>query len=246
MKLRPLPILVLAVAAFAASSPGTLRADDHIVQEYSMIYMGRTSPPRPSEVWIAADKISIKDGAVMIITRYDLKKRWTIITRSKKYIEEDLAAPAGPKVPEEKPFRIQEYGFNYEPSYDWTIEKKTPTETIDGRKCRKIVARGDADYAEEVREMWLTEDVPIDIKRAHEMLTKPNLEAGWLKMYEKTPALKNGFVVKSVLTSENPIAPTMVTITKLTKVEIAPPPPGIYEVPAGMQNVKTFKELYAR
>lgn len=182
----------------------------------------------------------------MIITRYDLNKRWTIVIPSKKYIEEDLAALAKPRVPEEKPFRIQEYGFNDEPSYDWTIEKKMPTETIDGRRCRKIVARGDADYAEEVREMWLTEGVPINIKRAYEMLTKPNLDAEWLKIYEKTPALRNGFIVKSVTTSEKPIAPTMVLVTKLTKVEIAPAPPGIYEVPAEMQKVKTFKELYAR
>lgn len=244
--MRTRSLVGVLAAAWACLLVSAAKADDHIVQEQSRTYMGRTSPPRPSEAWIAADKINIKDGAVMIITRYDLNKRWTIVIPSKKYIEEDLAVPAEFKVPDEKPFRIQEYGFNYEPSYDWTIENKTPAETIDGRRCRKIVARGDADYAEEVREMWLTEDVPIDIKRAYEMLTKPNLDAGWLKIYETTPALKNGFVVKSVTTSEHPIAPTMVLVTKLTKVEIAPPPPGIYEVPAEMQKVRTFKELYAR
>ncbi|MCX6575029.1 MAG: DUF4412 domain-containing protein [Candidatus Aminicenantes bacterium] len=221
-------------------------ADDHIVQESSRTYMGRTTPPRPSEVWMGEDKVCIKDGVVIIITRYDLKKRWTIIVPLKKYLEEDLSAPSGPKPQEEKPFRIQEYGFNYEPSYGWTIKKAAETETLDGRKCRKIVAQGDADYAEEVREMWVSEDVPINFKRYYDLVTKPNLDAQWLKTYEEIPELKSGFVVKSVYTSEPPIAPTIVMVTKLVKVEIAPPPPNIYEVPEGMQKVKTREELYAR
>jgi hypothetical protein len=235
-------LAVFLTISFASAA----MADDHIVQEASRTYMGRTSPPRPSEVWLAVDRVYIKDGGVIIITRNDLKKRWTIMTRSKRYLEEDLAASAASTVREEKPFRIQEYGFNYEPSYDWTVDKNMPTETVDGRKCRKVVARGDADYAQEVREIWVTKDVPIAIKRAYEMLTKPNLDAQWQKIYERTPDLKEGFVVKSVVTSENPIAPTMVMVTRLTKAEVAPPPPGIYELPAGLQKVKSLEELYAR
>jgi hypothetical protein len=221
-------------------------ADDHIVQESSRTYMGRTTPPRPSEVWMGEDKVCIKDGVVIIITRYDLKKRWTIIVPLKKYLEEDLGMPSGPKPQEEKPFRIQEYGFNYEPSYGWTIKKAAETETLDGRKCRKIAAQGEADYAEEMREMWVSEDVLINFKRYYDLVTKPNLDAQWLKIYEETPELKNGLVVKSVYTSEPPIAPTIVMVTKLVKAEIAPPPPNIYEVPEGMQKVKTREELYAR
>jgi hypothetical protein len=175
-----------------------------------------------------------------------LKKRWTIIVPLKKYLEEDLGAPSGPKPQEEKPFRIQEYGFNYEPSYGWTIKKAMETETIDGRKCRKIIAQGEADYAEEVREMWVSEDVPINFKRYYDLVTKPNLDAQWLKIYEGTPELKSGLVVKSVYTSEPPIAPTIVMVNKLVKAEITPPPPNIYEVPEGMQKVKTREELYAR
>ncbi len=221
-------------------------ADDHIVQESSRTYMGRTTPPRTSEVWMGEDKVCIKDGVVIIIIRYDLKKRWTVIVPQKKYLEEDLGTPSGPKPQEEKPFRIQEYGFNYEPSYGWTLKKAAETETIDGRKCRKIVAQGDADYAEEVREMWVSEDVPINFKRYYDLVTKPNLDAKWLKIYEGTPELKSGLVVKSVYTSELPIAPTIVMVTKLVKAEIAPPPPNIYEVPEGMQKVKTREELYVR
>jgi hypothetical protein len=221
-------------------------ADDHIVQESSRTYMGRTTPPRPSEVWMGEDKVCIKDGVVIIIIRHDLKKRWTIIAPLKKYLEEDLGVPSGPMPQEEKPFRIQEFGFNYEPSYGWTIKKADEVETIDGRKCRKIVAQGEADYAEEVREMWVSEDVPINFKRYYDLVTKPNLDPQWLKIYEATPELKSGLVVKSVSTSEPPIAPTIVMVTKLVKAEIAPPPPNIYEVPEGMQKVKTREELYAR
>ena len=221
-------------------------ADDHITQELSRTYMGRTSPPQSSEAWIARDKASIKDGAFLIITRHDLKKRWMVNLRSKKYHEESLAAPLKSVAPKKKSFRIQEYGFDYEPVYDWTLDKNMPTETVEGKTCRKVVARGDADYAEEVREIWLTEDVPINIKRAYEVLIKPNLDAHLLKIYEKMPALRKGFVMKSVVTTEWPIAPTMLWVTKVTKVEVAPPPASIYDVPAGMQRVKTVEELYAR
>ncbi len=234
-------------AVLAACLPAAVAlADDHIVRELTRTYMGRTAPPRPSEVWMGEDKVCIKNGVVIIITRYDLKKRWTIIVPQKKYLEEDLGAPSGPKPQEEKPFRIQEYGFNYEPSYGWTIKKAMETETIDGRKCRKILAQGDADYAEEVREMWVSEDVPINFKRYYDLVTKPNLDAQWLKIYDETPELKSGLVVKSVYTSEPPIAPTIVMVNKLVKAEIAPPPPNIYEVPEGMQRVKTREDLYAR
>jgi hypothetical protein len=208
--------------------------------------MGRTSPPQQAEVWMTADKVCVKDGAFITITRRDLKKRWTVNVRSKKYFEKSLAALAKSAAPEKKPFRIQEYGFDYEPVYDWRLDKDILTETVNGRKCRKFVARGDADYSEEVREMWLTEDVPISIERAYETLTKPNLDAQLLRVYEKTPALRKGFVMKSVVTMEQPIAPTMVWVTEVTKVEIAPPPDGIYDLPAGMQKVGTLEELYAR
>jgi len=239
-------IIVLNALILVCLPVAMALADDHVVQELTRTYMGRTTPPRPSEVWMGEDKVCIKDGVVMIITRYDLKKRWTIIVPLKKYLEEDLDAPSGPKPQEEKPFRIQEYGFDYEPSYSWTIMKTAEPETIDGRKCRKIIAQGDADYAEEVREMWVSEDVPINFKRYFDLVTKPNLDAQWLKIYDETPELRSGLVVKSVYTSEPPIAPTIVMVTKLVKAEIAPPPPNIYEVPEGMQKVKTREELYAR
>ena len=237
---------VFLIVFFAYLIAPLALADDHVVQEMTRTYMGRTTPPRPSEVWMGEDKVCIKEGVIMIIMRYDLKKRWTIIVPLKKYLEEDLAAPSGQKPQEEKPFRIQEYGFNYEPSYSWTIKKAAETETIDGRKCRKIIARGDADYAEEVREMWVSEDVPINFKRYFDLVTKPNLDAQWQRIYEETPELRGGLVVKSVSTSEPPIAPTIVMVNKMVKAEIAPPPPNIYEVPEGMKKVKTREELYAR
>jgi hypothetical protein len=221
-------------------------ADDHIVQELTRTYMGRTSPPQTAEAWLAADKASLKEGAFLVITRRDLKKRWTVNLRSKKYLEESLPAPGKPPAPEKKPFRIQEYGFDYEPVFDWRLEKDMPTETAEGKTCRKIVARGDADYAEEVREVWLTTDVPVDIDRAFEALIKPRFEAAWLEIWERTPALRKSFPMKSVVTTENAIAPTMVWVTRVTKVEDAPPPAGVYDVPAGMQKVATLEELYAR
>ncbi len=240
------PRLIGFFLVLLACLPAVAPADDHVVQELTRTYMGRTTPPRASEVWMGEDKVCYKEGVVVIILRYDLKKRWTIIVPQKKYLEEDLGAAAAPKPPETKPFRIQEYGFDYEPSYAWTVKKSEETETIDGRKCRKVVAQGDAEYSEEIREMWVTPDVPINFQRYYELVTKPNLDPQWLKIYEETPELKSGLVIKSVYTSEPPIAPTIVIVTKLVKAEIAPPPANIYEVPEGMQRVKTREELYAR
>lgn len=244
MKHRPIPILVFAAAGILAASAGTLRADDHIVTEMSRTYMGQVMPPRPTETWIGENAVAVVVRGMAFITRFDLKKRWTIAERNKKYLEEPLdASPKGP----ETAGRIQEQGFNYEPAYTWKVTETGETRTIDGRTCRKVIAAGDADYAEETREMWVAVDAPIDLKRYHARVTDTGSDRAWMELARQSPLLAAGIVLESKHVQTPPIAPEIVWVFRVTKLEAgAAPPSGIYEIPAGFTKAATQEELYAR
>ena len=82
------------------------------------------------------------------------------------------------------------------------------TVSVGGLPCRKFVARGDAEYAEEVRELWVAENPPVDIKAYFDRVVKPGLDPAWLKIYESHGPLRRGLVMKSVTTTEPAIAAT--------------------------------------
>ena len=235
--------LLASVCVLLAAVSG--RADDHVVSELRRSYMGRTYPAQPSEVWLGADRTYVRDGAVVIITRTDLGKRWTVLPGRKKYLEEPLPVPVKDKGPA-APVRLQEYGFDYEPRYEWTVRETADSATLGGLACRKYVVRGDAEYAEEVREMWVTESPPIDAKAYFERVVKPGLDPAWAKIYEHHGALRRGLVMKSVTATEPAIAPTTVVEVLVTKLETSAPPAGIYDLPSGLRKVATRAELYAR
>ena len=229
-------LLVLGVSA---------AADDHVVSELKRTYMGRTYPAQASDVWLGADRTFIREGPVIIITRHDLKKRWLVLPGRKKYLEEPLAASPEDKEPA-KPARIQEYGFDYRPLYEWTLQETPETATLGGLSCRKIIARGEAEYASEVREMWVAAAPPIDIKAYYEKIVKPSLEERLAQLYQGNEDLRKGLAIKSRITREPAIASTSVTEITVTKIDRTKPPDGTYEVPAGLRKVMTRAELYAR
>jgi hypothetical protein len=243
MKLRPIPILVIAAAAFAVSSPGALRADDHIVTEMSRTYMGQVSPPRATETWVCDTAAVYRDRGLTTITRFDLKKRWTILDRNKKYFEESLE-PQAHKTPT---VRAQELGFDYEPVYTWKVVETGETRDIMGRTCRKVVAIGDADYAEETREMWVAVEASIDLKRYHARITDSDSDPAWTELVRQSPLLKAGIVLESKHVQTPPIAPEMTWVFRVTKLEAGvAPPPGLYEIPAGFTKAASLDELFAR
>jgi hypothetical protein len=244
MKEKAIPGVSLLVLA-ASILTGPARADDHIVSELKRTYMGRTYPAQISEVWMAGDKTFTRQGAVVVIVRHDLKKRWVILPARKKYLEEPLAASSRERE-KSKPARIQEYGFAYEPAYEWEVRETPETATFHGLLCRKLVARGVAEYAEEVREMWVAEEAPIDLKAYYERVVKSNLDGRWLKIYQSHERLRKGLVVKSLTTTEPAIAPASVIEMTVTKIEKAPPPDNTYELPEGLRKVATRDELFAR
>ncbi len=244
MKHRPTLILILAAAGVLAASVGTLRADDHIVTEISRTYMGQVMPPRPTETWVAENAVAVIVRGMTFITRFDLKKRWTITERNKKYLEEPL--DASPKSPETAG-RIQEQGFEYEPAYTWRVTETGETRTIGGRICRKVIAAGDADYAEETREIWVAADAPIDLKRYHARVTDNGSDPAWTELIRQSPLLAAGIVLESTHVMTPPIAPESTWVFRVTKLEAgAAPPAGIYEIPAGFTRAASQEELYSR
>lgn len=221
-----------------------LAADDHIVEESTRTYMGRTIPPMTSEIWVGENKMCYKGRSFNYIYRYDLKKRYTLNLRNKKYLEEPLEEPSQPE--EKEKARIQTLGFDYSPVYDWIVKKTDEEKIIDGYNCRLFILEGDADYAEEKRELWITQDVPVDLDRYYEFVVKPGLNEEWIRIYEKNPELKHSVTLESQTITEHPIAPTMTWKSKITKIESVEPPEGLYELPEGFQKVETREELYAR
>jgi hypothetical protein len=221
-----------------------LSADDHIVEESTRTYMGRTTAPMASEIWIGENKMCYLGRSFNFIYRYDLKKKYTVNIRNKKYLEEPLEESSRPA--EKEKTRIQTLGFDYTPVYDWIVTKTNEEKIIDGHECRLYVMEGDADYSEEKRELWIAQDVPIDLDRYFEFVVKPGLDVGWIKIYEKNPELKRSVTLESETITENPIAPTMTWKSKITRIESAEPAEGLYELPEGFQKVETEEELYGR
>ncbi len=233
--------LFMALLAFSSIF---LIADDHIVEERTRTYMGRTTPPTKTEMWIGENKRCYKSRFSTLIHRYDLKKRYIINLRNKKYMEEPLEESSKPA--EKEKTRIQTLGFNYQPVFDWIVIKTEKEKIVDGLTCRLYILEGDADYAEEKRERWVAQDVPIDLDRYYKLVVEPDLDEEWLKIYEKNPELKNSITLESRIITENAIAPTMTWNFKITKIESLEPPEGLYEIPEGFQKVETREELYAR
>ncbi|MDH4197852.1 MAG: hypothetical protein OEW05_10620 [Candidatus Aminicenantes bacterium] len=237
-------MVVVLFAAAGAAAPAFAAPDDHIVSQQSRTYMGNTTPPMTQEMWVGDQAVWMFSGRVTALLRFDLGKRFYLNAAQKRYYEEpltDSVTPA-PTAPE----RIQEVGWNYVPEYDWTLRDTGEEKVIDGRTCRRLILDGDADYAEEVREVWVSRDVPIDLGRYYRLLTERELRGQLLAIYETTPLLREGFILESRTTTENPIAPTIVWTSKVMKLEKADPPVGIYELPSDFKKVDSLRELYAR
>ncbi|RPI26662.1 MAG: hypothetical protein EHM61_11070 [Acidobacteria bacterium] len=232
-----LPVLFL----FSLAPVG---ADDHFVERGTRDYMGSTMMVQLREVWIGEKATSVADR-LTVITRYDLGKRWTLAIRAKRYLEEPIEQEKKAE-PVAKPQRVQELGWNYRPQFEWTIAATTQEKVIDGRKCRLYLAHGEADYADETRDMWLTKDLPIDVGRMAKHAVRPDDEPLWQALCQAFPDLKHSISLETEVKSEPAIAPASVSHFKVHTIESAAPPPGIYEIPEGFRKVNSPQELTAR
>jgi hypothetical protein len=227
---------IAAGLLFALGTAAAAAADDHILLESRRTYMGRTYPPQTSEIWIASDKTYAREGAVVTIERYDLGKRWRIDTQAKTYLEEALASPMAAAPKADAPSRFQELGWEYVPDFVWTGALTKEEKRIDGLPCRKAVLTGTAEYAEEARELWLAKDVPIDIRRYYQRIVQPALSGSLARVFAKTAALRDRLPLRTTVTQDPPIAGRTVWETALTKVEVARPPDGVYDLPPGLEK----------
>ena len=242
---RRVLFIILATAACSAAAAGRVGADDHIVTESSRTYMGRTTPPRATETWLRDGAVAVRSPGTTTIIRFDLKKRWTIVDQNKKYFEEPLeaAAPASSAAK----IRIQEMGFDYEPVFAWTVTETGDTRTINGLACRKVIAQGEADYAEERREMWVAGSVAINLDRHRTLMVERDTDPTMAELSRKSPVLTSGIAMETTIVRTPPIAPEMTWVFRVAKLEGGvTAPAGMYEIPPGYTRAATLDELFAR
>ncbi|UCH96879.1 MAG: DUF4412 domain-containing protein [Candidatus Aminicenantes bacterium] len=220
--------------------------DDHILVESARSYMGHIYPKMITEFWVTDNSVYLKTSRYFTITRYDLKKKWFINPEQKRYYERstDLHTRADQDTETESNRTIHEVGWEYIPHYDWIVKKPGEKQDINGWECQKVIADGDADYAEKTIEIWMSKDVPVDIKRFNHMTQLENQE--WKDIFQNSPELRDFFMVKTKHTIVNAIAPNMYKENKVIKAETADPPQNIYELPEGLEKVKSIEELFSR
>ncbi len=237
--------IAAALAGILAAGALPLRADVHVVTEMSRTYMGQNYPPRATEVWVGKDAAATRNRGITVIARFDRKTLITVSERSKKSFEEPLEPTAkSPSAP--APERIQEAGFGYySPAYDWTVRETAEAKTIGGLACRRVVAIGDADFAEETREMWVASETPIDLA-AYRAFVDRDPDPARSALAAASPLLRSGFVMEEKRTSEHSIAHTMTILFRTTVLESAAPPAGIYDPPPGYAKAKSLGEVYGR
>jgi hypothetical protein len=217
-------------------------ADDHVIVEWTRSGMGGRYPSRLTEIWMNETSVYVKGSRIVSIERYDLQKRWRLSLEKKRYVEEPLAVAVEQKSVKDT-VAIQRAGWNYDPEYDWSVKETQREEVIGDQRCKLIVADGDADYASESVELWVTENVPINIVLFNERVTARTVDFDWQGLLKLSPALKKCFVVKSIDMRDPSIAPSSTSEIKVTKLETAAPPPKIYEVPEGFQKVNSIEEV---
>jgi hypothetical protein len=227
--------LLSAIVLFSMAA-----ADDHVILERMRSGMGMRSPARSTEIWLSEQALYMNYGRIITIVRYDLQKRWTLSPQTKRFFEEPIAAQ---EVQKRDSVTINRLGWDYVPVYDWTVSEKQKEELICDQQCKLIVAEGDADYASESIEFWIAEKVPVNAERFNERVTTATSDFDWAGIVKVHPALKRQFIMKITDAKADPIAPEMTYETKVTKIESAAPPPGIYDIPDGFQKVKSSDEL---
>jgi hypothetical protein len=237
IKRKAIRLILAFFASNALVSP--LFGDNHVFFEQTVSLRGHVRPKTLSETWYSENQAYFNSRFLVTIYRRDLQKKWTISPTRKRYLEESLIPGSQDEKSQESPSKIpiREIGWDYEPQYDWIIEKTREKQVINGWECQEVIAEGDADYGEETMELWMSKDVPIDIKRYNSWTRSDKAE--WESILKALPELEGLFMVKSVQTVGN----RTYHEKTVTKAEVAVPPQGIYELPQGLERVNSWEEL---
>ncbi len=228
--------LLLAVTGFL-SADGRARADTHAVVESTRLYMDEETKVT-FEYWIARDMSSRKANGRATITRDDLGLVWNLDLNEKTYTESALRKPA-PK-PSRRSSDMRKLWLDYyDPEYDWTITSTGAEKTIGGFNCREFKAVGEADFAEMSATYWVSLVPGVPGAQVFRDYTLSQYHgdsrlAALMKILEDYP---DGVCVYREETVEHSIAPAARAKTGLSKLEVAEPPPGTYEIPSGFRKL---------
>jgi len=216
-------------------------AADHLRSETKRTYAGTAWPSRVSDAWIGENGVYLKSGRFITIFRFDLGKRWTIRSDSTLYAEEPLTAPG---TDEQVDTNIHKLGFSYTPRYIWTLERTDRIDTVNSLICQKIILHGDADYSTKTTEIWLTKNVPVDIRQIYRSFVDYTADDDWRSIYREFPDLKDFLVVRSIETEKPAIASTTVVEKTITAAERVETPAAMYDLPSGCKRVSSRDDLY--
>lgn len=219
---------------------GETAADVHIIVESKFIYRSMEQKTI-LEYWVTENKIYRKYRDRVQITREDLGLTWNIDVNRKSYMEKKIGYPGKP--PSTENLDIHTLEFDYEPGYDWTVQKTGETKVINGFPCRCLLAEGESDFSEIRATYWMCTDVNVPGAEQFHRITLKRGESeksrGGLLEILKTH--KNSFPVFMEEVHEEPIAPSMRFQTTLVTLEETAAPPGIYDIPEGFKNTAPDK-----
>ena len=214
------------------------RADTHALTSSIRFYMDQERKTE-GELWIAPGRSWSKSGNRVLISREDLGVMWSIDPGRGSYMEFPLkeTEPAAAKAQADMRKLWLDY---YLPEYDWTIRDTGETKNIGGFPCRRFEAQGEADFADIKAIYWISESPNVPGGRALRdyvlgQIKEDRQRAGQAKILS---GRANAFMVLREETIDNSIAPTMIQKTALIKLEEAPAPAGIYDLPAGLKKIE--------
>lgn len=226
----------IAVSLCFATAAAAARADTHMLTSTSRVYMDQERKT-PGEAWIAPGRSWTKSGPRIQITREDLGVVWSIEPGGayREYsLKEIEPAPAAAPVDMRKAWL--DY---YIPEFDWTFAEAGETKEINGFPCRGIKSEGEADFAEIKAAYWVCDAAGVPGGAGLRAFVLSQIKddrqrAGLGKVLAGRP---DAFPVLREETIENSIAPTIVQKWELVKLEEAPAPAGIYDLPAGLKKL---------
>lgn len=227
--------MLLLAASWGLIPAGSLTADVTAKVETSRLYMDFERKD-VDELWLTDGKSYRKFGNRIVITREDLGVRWYLEPARKTYREIKLEESAGASG--ETPEDIHTVGMSYSPEYDWEVNDTGEEKVINGYRCRRFYAVGDADYADIEAMYWICLDKNVGGEAEYGAYMRDQFKGDPQRprLYDILTEHEGSFPVYREETIENAIAPTMVYKIRLLDLQEAEAPAGIYDLPEGYKK----------
>ena len=233
-----LELLVLYLAG-TFTWPASPPPDLHAVIRSEFVYMARTRTTT-SEWWASDGKSAIRQGDRLSITREDLGVVWRASLKEGTYSERTIAPAGQAAAPPEAAgasVDMRTAGYDWEPSYEWSVKASGQSSTIAGRACREFVATGDADYAEARVSFWACDPLPGVARSPNDAVVAPLASPSARRMILETLTKQGGAWVLGADEQQEPaIAPTMVMRVRVETLEAGAAPAGTFDLPPSFKK----------